>query len=439
MISDNASAQWFQAGNLSNLGQAPLISVVDSNVVWTASGETGPVVRRTVNGGASWTSVSVNGLPYGLSGIAGKDSLNAFVCDYGGDPNEGGNAKLYRTTNAGVNWSVIDSTGGTNGFFNGIVFSKSDPQTGIAFSDPPLGTGTPYFILKTTNGGNSWFRQNPAGVPDTWGIYYNIFVIDNLFYGFNYFNFSNSSLSSYLTSDGGVNWVAGNENYEYEYGSDIVFCDNKNTGILLSAALLPNIQRTVNTGLNWSPVNTNSGISGFIAASWVSGSNTVFICAENNTSGNAILRSDNGGLDWTAQNTSGILELVEIDYARYNDKLIAYCVSANGQIIKTRQTVLPVGISQLSNTIPGKFTLKQNYPNPFNPSTNLIFEIPNTEIVTLKIYNISGKEVETLINSELTPGIYTFEFNASDLPSGVYFYRLSVNGFTETKSMMLLK
>jgi hypothetical protein len=120
MISDNASAQWFQAGNLSNLGQAPFISVVDSNVVWLAGGVTGPVVRRTVNGGASWTSVFVNGLPYGLSGIAGKDSLNAFVCDYGGDPNEGGNAKLYRTTNAGVNYSVIDSTGGTNVFFNGI-------------------------------------------------------------------------------------------------------------------------------------------------------------------------------------------------------------------------------------------------------------------------------------------------------------------------------
>ena len=89
--------------------------------------------------------------------------------------------------------------------------------------------------------------------------------------------------------------------------------------------------------------------------------------------------------------------------------------------------------------IPTKFDLSQNYPNPFNPSTNLEFGISDLGFVTLKVYNASGKEVATLVNETKTAGYYTVNFNASNLSSGVYFYSLSVNNFTATKKMLLLK
>jgi hypothetical protein len=91
------------------------------------------------------------------------------------------------------------------------------------------------------------------------------------------------------------------------------------------------------------------------------------------------------------------------------------------------------------NTSLKDYRLEQNYPNPFNPSTNLEFGISDLEFVSLKVFDISGKEVSSLVNEVLKPGNYKYKFDAIDLPSGTYFYRLSAGDFTETKSMILLK
>ncbi len=98
------------------------------------------------------------------------------------------------------------------------------------------------------------------------------------------------------------------------------------------------------------------------------------------------------------------------------------------------------GISGSLNTeIPYKYSLNQNYPNPFNPVTNVEFGITKFGLVSLKIYDILGKEVATLVNENLQPGTYKYSFDASHLASGIYFYRIKAAGFIQTKSMMLLK
>jgi len=98
------------------------------------------------------------------------------------------------------------------------------------------------------------------------------------------------------------------------------------------------------------------------------------------------------------------------------------------------------GISANNELIPGKFELLQNYPNPFNPSTVISFGLPSSSKVTLKIYDILGKEVASLINSsELKAGTYKYDFDASNLTAGIYFYRLNAGNFSETKKMMLIK
>ncbi|MCB0729252.1 MAG: T9SS type A sorting domain-containing protein, partial [Ignavibacteriae bacterium] len=89
--------------------------------------------------------------------------------------------------------------------------------------------------------------------------------------------------------------------------------------------------------------------------------------------------------------------------------------------------------------LPQSYSISQNYPNPFNPSTNLEFGISELGFVTLKIYDISGKEVETLVNEVKPAGFYTVSFDASGLTSGVYFYSITSGDFSATKKMMLLK
>lgn len=86
-----------------------------------------------------------------------------------------------------------------------------------------------------------------------------------------------------------------------------------------------------------------------------------------------------------------------------------------------------------------KFKLAQNYPNPFNPSTTIKYSIPSSEFVTLKVYDILGNEVSTLVNEEKPAGNYEVNFNALNLPSGAYFYRLQTGSLVETKKMILLK
>ncbi len=89
--------------------------------------------------------------------------------------------------------------------------------------------------------------------------------------------------------------------------------------------------------------------------------------------------------------------------------------------------------------VPRDYNLSQNYPNPFNPTTKINFSIPKSGFVTLKVYDILGKEVVTLVNENKTAGSYIIDFDGSELSSGVYFYTIQVNGFTDTKKMLLIK
>ncbi len=101
-------------------------------------------------------------------------------------------------------------------------------------------------------------------------------------------------------------------------------------------------------------------------------------------------------------------------------------------------TVTGVEDSQNKN-IPENYTLYQNYPNPFNPSTTIKYSIPQASFVTLKIYDILGREVTSLVNGDKPAGTYNVEFRGSNLSSGVYFYRLQAGSFTQTKKFILMK
>ncbi|MDQ3021222.1 MAG: T9SS type A sorting domain-containing protein [Bacteroidota bacterium] len=98
-----------------------------------------------------------------------------------------------------------------------------------------------------------------------------------------------------------------------------------------------------------------------------------------------------------------------------------------------------IGINNLSTSIPDGFKLYQNYPNPFNPTTNIKYQIVNSNYVELKIYNVLGKQVITLVNQKQNAGTYTVDWNSTGFPSGVYFYTIKAEEFQQTKRMILLK
>jgi len=89
--------------------------------------------------------------------------------------------------------------------------------------------------------------------------------------------------------------------------------------------------------------------------------------------------------------------------------------------------------------VPDSYSINQNYPNPFNPTTNISYFLAAKQFVTLKVYDILGKEIGTLVNEEKAEGQYSFNFNSGSLPSGIYFYTIHAGSFSQTRKMILLK
>jgi hypothetical protein len=101
---------------------------------------------------------------------------------------------------------------------------------------------------------------------------------------------------------------------------------------------------------------------------------------------------------------------------------------------------IPLGIgSPINQTGPEDYKLYQNFPNPFNPSTKISYKINQEGYVKLSVFNLVGQEIETLVNEYQAAGKYDIEFNAKDLPSGIYLYKLQVNGYTSVKRMTLIR
>jgi hypothetical protein len=100
---------------------------------------------------------------------------------------------------------------------------------------------------------------------------------------------------------------------------------------------------------------------------------------------------------------------------------------------------IPIGIKPVTNTIPGSFALHQNYPNPFNPVTTINFDVAEKGFTKLEIVDITGRTVTTIVDSELQPGSYSVNYDASELSSGIYFYRIVNGSYTETRKMVLMK
>jgi hypothetical protein len=111
-------------------------------------------------------------------------------------------------------------------------------------------------------------------------------------------------------------------------------------------------------------------------------------------------------------------------------------VGDSGTILKYTGTT---GVSDHPTSLPLDFGLSQNYPNPFNPATTISFSLPSKSFVSLKIFDLLGREVASIVSEEMSAGTFSRQWNAAKMSSGIYFYRLQAGLFTETKRLLLLK
>ena len=144
--------------------------------------------------------------------------------------------------------------------------------------------------------------------------------------------------------------------------------------------------------------------------------------------------STNYGTTWTKFDSGSVSENI-ISLAANQSNL--YAGSSMGVIYRSVSGITDV--QQINHNLPELFSLYQNYPNPFNPATRIRYEIPKASFVSLKIYDLLGREVATLVNEEKQSGSYEVEFDGSNLSSGIYFYRMQAGSYINTKKFVLLK
>lgn len=439
----------------------------------------GSSLSKTTNGGTTWTAVG--NLPSGVMNIQFSSITQGIVV--------GTNGLISKTTDGGVTWTNKNSSLSTMScvdvqFFNadtGWVVTQNEflktTNGGKVWSKPATFTGTSIYAfhfnnsqngwivgnvlggasaLKTVNGGQAW-DFSPVGLAKT-------------MYDVHFFDVNNGCIAAdsgyvlstsnagatwsrnhvgtfraitniwmtsalqvictddkggiYLSADGGKTWV--NKLAPFATSITSLFMLNSNEGWVTFGSYVAS--KTTDGGNTWK--STSIGIENLRDIQFLS-SNVGYACSQNSS----VYVTTDGGTTWTK--TAGPTGILALYFVNQN---VGFAVGPSGLIAKTvnGSGVLAVN-EKKSGNIPGLFLLEQNYPNPFNPTTEVKYQLPTSGLVTLRIFDMVGKEVATLVNEEQKAGLYSVKFNGGNLSSGVYFYRLQSGSINETKRMVLLK
>ncbi len=393
-----------------------------------------------------------------LNSVFFLDSLNGWVA---------GDSTILKTTNGGTDWVIIPS--GFNYNYNDVFF--------ISDSVGWVAGGTDFFsggiILKTTDGGTNWYEQIsnfPYSITSLdffsenigwalgdgvilktidggiiWSIILESFLLKSHSFIDTVYGWAAGNVLSFCwvinTIDGGNNWTTQYTSPFYWFNS-VNFIDEQN-GWIVGSGNLPYdpgiLLKTTNGGDVWTvdsieySQNLNSvffinKMSGYIAGS----RGELFEAAA------AIFFSSDGGTSWSVQyeDSTSVNELNSIYIV---DENIGWATGNNGMILKTTNGGVTFVEEEEFDEIATNYTLSQNYPNPFNPSTTIKYSVPQSSNVSIKVFDILGSEIETLVNEEKAIGTYEISWYAEQLPSGIYFYRIRAGSFVETKKMVLMK
>jgi hypothetical protein len=189
------------------------------------------------------------------------------------------------------------------------------------------------------------------------------------------------------------------------------------------------VYMTNNYGTNW--ISVNNGIPTQYIGIIISTGSNLF----SGTAAGTYFSPDNG-TNWISKN-QGISSTDSVNALIISNNYIFAGVAS--KFIWRRLYSEAVQVQNISGVVPDNYYLSQNYPNPFNPTTNIYYQISNNSFVSLKIYNITGEEISTLVNQKQEAGSYQVTFDGSSLASGIYFYKIKAGSFSVTKKMSLIK
>jgi len=365
------------------------------------------LILRSIDAGLTWATVS-SGITEDLNDLLFFDDNTGLIV--------GDNGTIIRSIDAGLSWASVAS---------GITEKLSSVSSADGSSNGIIG-GDGQTILRSTDQGLSWI------------------VVQSGFIGeFDGAHMANSSSGMVCgqnsifqpltgrTLDAGTSWtfsafyLNGNEG---EMNDIHTFDGNVAVGVSDLFDATGAISRTTNGGTDWVTTPLAEGLDGVTFATVAAG----FVVGGSGT----ILKSIDGGLTWSEQVSGTTENLREVFLL---DPLQGYAVGDNGVIVKTTTGGVVTSVEPITHLVPEELRLYQNYPNPFNPTTLIEFSLPTSGRVTIELYDVLGKKIRKIVDSDYGRGTHAVNFRGEGLPSGTYFYKLEAGGLVRVKAMLLLR
>lgn len=354
-------------------------------------------IYRSPDDGITWTRLNVQTVGRWDTGfLSVGPSGDIYASDAGG-------VGFWHSSDHGESWThrALELGGATD-----IVFHTSG---NILFK---AGNG----IYRSTDGGTSWgLVSTIPGVRVEMDPHGDLFALSD---------------SCYRSSDGGATWEG------IGYVDDFLSLDTGICGFIITSGgkfvavtycLTGDLYTSDDEGVTWVGGKMYGDNHSPVLASNSLGH--VFYAGER-----SVIRSTDGCESWS-DFTRGLTDTCAAAFAMSESDYL-YAGTKSGRVFRS---VVATGVRDALGEGPLGFALNQNYPNPFNPSTTIRFSIPERAHVTLKIFNLVGQEVATLVDERLDAGAKVVEFQGEGLPSGVYFYQLQAGTFSETRKLLLLR
>jgi len=325
---------------------------------------------------------------------------------------------IYRSTDAGLNWTRVEPDFDLSEKREGIVkIQFTSALTGYIKAEDKL--------IKTTDGGSSWFEVGTSGEPSL-GTYNTMHFIDD-----NRGWFANDNMIA-ATDDGGLSSIVQFDDPSLFGEIREIFFADQNIGYVVMQ--YGNVMKTTDGGDNWEKlqkrVSTDLNDIEFLTPE------VGYIVGDRGT----LMSTADGGA--TFEVSGGRLTRQDLYSIDVVNNEVSWISGEKGVILSTSNGGGLATSVEDSNVrqLPAQIKLRQNYPNPFNPSTTIAYEVPERSIVSLKVYNLLGQTVATLLNNEsIAAGNHTVRFDARNLASGVYLYQLEVSGNVLSRQLTLIK
>lgn len=446
--------------NYNNGGRiwAMVIDPVNQNNMYIGGMDSG--IYKTSNSGTNWFPANT-GLTYTKIQCMAISKSNPNVLYVATDSMGGANSGIYKSTNGGGNWTLMMNGITAEKSVQWIVVHPTNPNIAYCAIFNALAAST-VGVFKTTDGGANW-SPSSTGMTNK-----NILCMamnplnPNVIYAGSSLIVTGSAgpVTIYRTNDAGASWVPiVNGIPQTATDNNPVRClsvSTSDTSVVLAglfmnaAALTGGMYVTTNGGQSWVARNTGIPLTvGTLVRSCIikPGSSTEMYAGLDRSTATdiGVKRTTDAGLTWTDFSGGVFLNT-------YSVRTLAFKIVPGMHTLYAGEssTALLIGrglfeyswtVSGITNNgeTPKDYALSQNYPNPFNPVTKIAFQLPKAGNVRLTVYDFLGREVVTIINEYKQAGYYEAGFNAANLSSGTYFYRIETNSFTATKKMMVIK